>query len=347
MYTIGESPLEEMISMVQHELNTMNRPMVPAILKRGYASELERYCSLILSESLKNTDAIIERVNDACLADMTYKTNKNEIDCMGIQIKTTKGPTTEEVDGIKQLYWTFEVTKKPYDGMLIVLRSIRDGEMWMIPYTLLRELYKARNIAISTAPRSRIIWDQFKVRDDKIVDKLKQYYSSEWIKHLTEEQFNIPVTVNNQKEQNTRKRLSKYIKLDSPPLENMSYDVVFKNIRIQEKNAAYARDRHLGQSTQIKRGRKSRPYEEDDFDALVIHLAEPYDDVFYCIPMKKLIENGFIKTGDNKCKKTMMLYPPGTKKSKFKQRDEWANEFILRYDYLDLEEKILKIISIY
>lgn len=344
-YVIGKSPMQDMIRAVHNELKFGIHPTI-ATQNPGNVTKttMERYCAVLLREAVKLANiGTFEFTNEGCRADAIFIPDKISSYGLGIQIKTTSCYNTS------YKYWRFSGFKKDYSGMLVVLRSLTEGKMWMIPYNLIKRYYTGDMLYLFYSDNSKINWTDFEVTDDNIAATLVEYCKLAQISAMIQlkliQDLNIPVSINQQKEVRIRQRFSELLltldlNIDKPPLEFMSYDLQLGHLHIQEKPARPYKKR-LGLKVKLDHYTSNQVYEAHHFDILVIHLPEPFSKYVYFIPSIKLIDRGFLKTATNPGKCMMLVYPPGTRESKYSRPDRWANEYLLDYDDPEIKVKLL------
>ncbi len=357
-YSIGESPLESMDEAIELEYEKGVRPLV-APFKKGTGNikhtSMERYaCLLVIHAMDKSGKGKINLCTDGCRSDIMFSSSEYPKYYMGIQVKTTTGLVhTKRKNGNTTYSWIFSDTNKDYSGLLMYMRSLTDGESWLIPFDILNIHFKGQNTRIAKTNKStKIDWNIYKVNDKNLLIKIYEYYllglqGNSLISLKTYEDISRPITLNHQKEQSAREKiipvlLQTGLQFVEPKLENMIYDFILGDLKFQEKIAAPKNV--TGFRVSLYTGTYHIPYSQDDFDILLINLPSPHEKLFYLIPMDKLIEHGIVRTGDNGGKIEMSVYPEEIVENiKSQPKNNWQVEFLCSREDPNLVKRMLAI----
>ena len=358
---IGEASIEELQKAVKLEYDFGIRPLVAATgdnYKGNFRNNsMEYYASRLLIHSvLKANIGNIEKCPDNCRADLMFYNPNNLTKCLGIQIKTTNNiKEIKQPAGNITYAWQFSALHKNYDGLLIYMRSLMDGESWLIPYDKIKKYHKnAICLQISRSYDTRIDWKRYEVNNYNIAAKICEYYNSilynvkSNLIFQTYDELSTPTCIEHQKEHKTRKSimpvlLQMDLDIKTPELENMHHDLIIGDLKIQEKKAYPVEDRHKFSVNLYRNHNKSNmggnPYNEKDFDILIIHNPEPYERSFYFIPMDKLIEHGYVETSTTVGKRNMSVYLKENRLNE--QKHNWTVEFLCYYDDPNIAKRLL------
>jgi len=356
-YVIGESPLELLNDAVKLEYDTGIRPLVGKF-KKGTGNikhtSMERYgCLMVIHAVNESGKGKMELCLDQSQSDLMFSTPEHPDKYMGIQVKTTTGITERLKNNNISYSWRFSDTNKNYSGLLMYMRSLTDGESWLIPFNILNMHYKGQNTNIAKSnKRTKIDWSLYKVNDKNLAYMINEYYrlsldgkSSIILK--PRENISIPITINNQKEQDVRKKilpilLQTGLTITEPILENMRYDFTLGKMRIQEKICSLKGV--TGYRVSLYSGDKHLPYNKDDFDILLVDLPVPYEHLFYLIPMDKLVEHGVMKTENCNGRAEMHVYPEEiVKDTQIRSKNNWSVEFLCSQEDPNLVKRMLTI----
>lgn len=343
-YIIGESSLEKLDEAVQMELTHGVCPLVSAKKnnRNNYRNNvMERYAGLVIESCVKARQlGVIEFTNEGCKSDMTYHEG-NSTECMQIQVKTTaSNKPYQRTDARCYDIWKFQM--KEYPGHLMILRSIKDGRTWIIPYDYMVETYTSSEVKVYDLPDNKRYWDRFAVSNDSIADKIHEYYQTRhYLQVVPRSLADVPVHINQQKEIAYRDRLANFIQpLKSPPIEQSHYDMILDDIRIQAKISV--RCKHtIGYAVPMHTGRERIPYHHTDFDALIIYLPDVNAEIFYFIPMLALVRHDIVKSRQSMGKLSMSIFPPDILTPLTHTINRWANNYIFRYDTPNLRSDLI------
>ncbi len=356
-YIIGESPLDVMKDAVRMEYENGIKPKVGQNnIKNIRNSSMERYASLLVIYAVnKLEDVNIEICPDGCRSDLLFYYKDNLTKCMGIQVKTTSRLTIIDRDsGTQDKKWVFSDTYKNYSGLLMYLRCLEDGESWLIPHNILSKFYKGNNLYITAKnTKTRINWGDYKVKDKDLAKTIYNYYyevinKNTVLKLETYDNITRPISADTQKEHQIRKNvipilLKMGFKIEKPHLEDMSYDFIIGNLRIQEKRSRKSSN-HTGLSLDLCKN-DAICYTEQDFDILLIHNPTPHENLIYFIPTDNLKKHKYLKTENWEGIQTVNLYPCETPTDKKRQSisDNWAIEFLCSLDDPNLIQRLIMI----
>ena len=355
-YVIGKSSLEEMDASIEREYETGYRVIVSKKQTSTRNKAMERYASLLAIYSMKRFEkGKLQLSPDCCKSDLIFSREDTPELFLGIQVKTTSNfkTTIRKYDTTK--FWKFSDTDKDYSGFLMYLRSLNDGKSWLIPYNILHQYYKGSSLSIQSNPKLNLTtmnWNDYKVDDRNIAQKIHEYYdlalqSDNVLTLISNEDITKPISECVQKEHNARKIIIPILEktgliVSDPKLENMTYDLIFGEIKIQEK-LSYLKKNLTYYNIHLSRG-SNKPYRQNDFDILLIHNPAPFDRTFYFIPMDKLMEHNYIKKDDTG-NETLLLYPGELENREEinKLKNNWSIEFLCYYDDPNLIKRILEI----
>lgn len=351
IFTIGESPLEMIFHAVENEYENGIRPNVNSKDEASgdLCQVMERYIELLAVYSANKAGyGTLDICPDGCRSDLMYCTKDNPASYIGIQVKTTTGLKETVRDNGKNTYcWQFAAVNKDYKGILMYFRSIIDGEGWLIPYNDVNKYYKAVNLSIVPNPsrKTKIDWDKYKVNNYNIGIKIHEFYldavdkkNSLDIKTLN--QITLPVFDLHQQEHEYRKKIvlvcsEMGLKIGRPIIENMPYDFILGELKIQEK-VATANNMKSGFICELKRRKKLKDgtiylsYVIKDFDILAVHI--PDSDFLYFIPMIVLKKRGIVSDVQEEKRVSIHLYPNEIiEGKKYIFKDNWPVEFLLSY----------------
>lgn len=195
----------------------------------------------------------------------------------------------------------------------------------------------------------RRFWDEYKVSTNDLVSVLDKYslmaLENKWVSPRNYDLAMIPTSPTQQKELETRQRLIGVLNFENPILDCLPYDIIWQNLKIQEKPAY--KGPHLGFYAKCSRDRGVK-YTRNDFDVLLVHCNAPYDRYFYFIPTNILTDRKILKSETCPGKFGFFVYPPGIPRSNVgRMRDEWANSFRYEYKEPNLENKLINICKTY
>jgi hypothetical protein len=304
-----------------------------------------------LSDILKD-DFEIYKMCEGTNADFAIKPkNITQDKLLPIQLKTTLKPSSNLCNN-----YAFSVNRN-YDNMLIILYCISDKRTWLFDSNdkIVRDKIK---ISIG---QNKSIFEPYEVNtkvtnymiiknyinkytndlNNSIIKKLMNLYNN--FKYLkTFNELNIPIAKTAQREQEYRRfREEKfpYLKFEYPQEENMCYDFIINNFKVQEKVASILKKRGKirGDSYIVYLRRQLYKYQQGDNDFYLILL--PDKEQFYLFPESILLENNLISNKDIKEKilTHLTLYP----KSNFSNeiRFNWLNNYLFKFD--DVTEDII------
>jgi len=347
-FVIGETDIEKIDDAVKMEYEEGIRPLVSEKLDRY--STMERYASLLVIHSVSASKVgKMEFCLDGCKSDLMFSVEDNKY--LGIQVKTTKGlKSMKRGDGSLRKGWFFSDVEG-YPGLLMYFRSLIDGKSWLIPYNLLRQYYKSYNLRIPVSKNTKLNWDDYEINDTQLGQMIYEYYkvsinNNDLLVLKDYKNINKAVSKNVQKEYNQRDRILPILektglKIEQPKFENMVYDIILGELRIQEKSSR----QKLKYGLYVNfNGRNHRKYKETDFDILIVHNPSPFDHTFYFIPMDKLAEHGFVKTETQEGNSNLFLYTGEVekdKKSEQSNKNNWALDFLCYYSDPNLTKRLI------
>lgn len=288
-----------------------------------YANNEREYQGLKLLTNILENKCILKRTNEGCKVDLLFKPlDINEDLWLQIQIKTTEKRQKNHACSF--------IKCNGYDKMLIICICLEEKNFWLFNGT-----NRKNKISIGKTQRSKFF--QYLTNQDKILEKLQNYYYYDSYEKINLNKGLIPVTIKSQKEhyfRNMRKKFCPYLEIKYPNIEASVYDCIILGKKVQDKTA-YKSNRNGFKVGLVKRknGKKSLPYEEGDNDFYWFNLQNEYENYFYIIPEKKLIENGYITTKNQIGKQGITLFPNNSNIKKIKSK--WCEKYLYEYNKID------------
>lgn len=341
-YEIGKSTLEELPIAALTEIQTGSPPQIANEISGTRCHEMERYVGFLLQMIVWMSGiGTLIFTNPGCALDALFQVN-GFAHYLGIQIKTTRRQTTQKGSPC----WVFGDIRNPnYDGSIMIFRSIQDQVMWIIPYRVFMERNWSDPLRIFNGPIASKYWNKYRVSTADVIPILSRYFRTAPdngpVSTIDYNYAMRPVSESYQKEYENRQRLVGILTFYLAILDNLTYDIIWQNLRIQEKPAYSIGETQFELLVRLSRNNHV-VYTQTDFDMLLIHCNHPYNQYFYFVPINILCDKGFIRTEISQGKESLYVHPPGTQKSG-RERDEWANDY--RHEYLEpnLEAKLINL----
>lgn len=269
----------------------------------------------ILFDNSKNIK--IKKTDEGCCADLIIKP-KNIYDdkWLPIQVKST--------NSIRNNSYGFNFSKNKYDGNIIILIYIPNNQIWMLDSNVVNN-----NSKISIGLK-KSKYNIYKVNIDELDNKLIEFYNNYKYYHKSFNIINIPITINQQKEQtyklNRENKLS-FLKFDYPEINQAVYDFKINCFKIQEKIASNRNNRKAYSVSLSKRfgNNKFCCYDKNDNDFYWINI--PNFKFFILIPEKILIDKQIVGRTD---KKKTNIYIKKTI-----HEDNWLYPYVFSYNNPD------------
>lgn len=284
------------------------------------------YLSHLISDNFQ-----VEKTNEGCQADMVIRPKEVlEDQWLKIQLKATKGYS----HGI----YNFMSINKDYDDCLIVLISLSDGKVWMIPYEVVKHL---NSLSIG---KTNSIYNKYLVNQENIIATLNNYYKITNLFDL--EQCKIPKPLANRQELFYATRRSEkllFFNFEKPKFDGTVYDFLLNGFKHQEKVSTFVAKKDYFLCKLCKRGsneKKCQYYQVGDNDFYWFWIKD--STYFYVVPEHILLERECI-AAKNEIKagyKMMCLYPHREVESKYNFLDNY------KFDLNNLDqEKIQKLVK--
>jgi hypothetical protein len=296
----------------------------------------------IIKKNIKNI--ILEKTVEGCKADIIIKPNNiNENLWLPIQIKSS-------LNKQKTGYYNFMIHKNYYENTIIILVAITDNRIWILDNTLVNG---KPTVALGG---KESVYNKYEVKVDELDNKIIEFYNNHKSYHITLENANIPVSKSQQLEhiyRLLRKEKINYLTFIEPDTNNITYDFIINNFKVQEKVAiknkklAYisAFRKHDGSNDTViksKRGLSRKHnyacYKKGDNDFYWINLIDTT--FFLIIPEDKLIEKEMINTTNGK---ETRLYIP--EPDNIFNKTHWLKDYIYNYNE-DNKERLINIFDL-
>ena len=202
-----------------------------------------------------------------------------------------------------------------------------------------------------------INWIEYLVKDSDLSSIIEQYYAlalqnNSILSLQTVKDITTPVSGLQQKEHTCRSNIMPYLlstglEVKSPLLENMVYDLILGELKVQEKLSGGRKSDKRGDCKGLEinltklEGNKLIPYHENDFGILLIHNPPPYERTIYFIPTDKLKEHEFV-AGEGVVGKESLCMIVDEAEVTVTIRN-WTSEFLFYYDDPNLKERLLTV----
>jgi len=265
-------------------------------------------------------------------ADLLIKP-KNEENWLNIQIKTTMKKRTFDN------CYMFSNTRN-YPKFLMVLVCIEEEIIWIMN----GNVCCLKPIHLNLSKKGK--YSKYLINNDEINDKIKECYFDENYKKTTKEEGCKSLCENYNKERrffNMRMERLPFLDIEDFKIDNACTDAIINGHKVQDKLAQQEKtnkDRvraSIKKSNGIRNGKRTKqPYKLGDNDYYWFHLPKPFENLFYCIPERCLIENGYLKTETCKGRREILFYPKGQKKV----LSSPCQKYIFNYDEIDENTEI-------
>jgi hypothetical protein len=267
---------------------------------------------------LLEKDFEIIKAFDGCKVDIIFKPKGvNDNQWIGIQVKTSK---------TIHLTYSFHINNS-YKNCLILLFSVDDQNMWIIPENIIGSQQK---ISIGY---NKSKYNIYKINADELINKLHNFYIN-----TTKFEFDIlntPTNIYQQREQLFkifRQETITFIDFKYDEMEGTVYDFKINGYKIQEKIAKLCekQNRYVFQlcknkgTTESKRNQVQYDINDNNFYWLNCDNKQH----FFVIPEKNLIEKGFIGNSEENKNKIFLKI---TIKDELHYRHKWLTPFIFNY----------------
>jgi len=272
---------------------------------------------------------LVEKTNEGCQADMVVRPKDIvEDQWLKIQLKATKCC----LHGI----YNFKNLNKDYTHCLIVLISLSDGKVWIIPYEAVKHL---SSLSIG---KTNSIYNKYLVNQTNIISAFNNYYNSTKLFEL--EQCKIPRTLASCQELLYAKRRIErleFFSFEKPQFDGTVYDFIMNGFKHQEKVSTYVAKKNYYVCQLCKHGNNEKQrqyYQAGDNDFYWLWIKD--STIFYVVPDQILLDQKCI-VAENETKegyKMMCLYPHRKVESKYNFLDEY------KFDLDNLNQEQMKIL---
>jgi hypothetical protein len=300
----------------------------------GYQLEYDSY--IFIKELISNAFDII-KLPEGTKADLLVKPNNIEDDlwCQ-IQLKATKAPARKN-------QYNFNLNKQ-YLNMVIICNCLEDEKLWVMSGDVFKD-YRTVTLCEKNSK-----YEKYICKSDNLAKQLLQFYENENVKKIDSKSAYRDVCPNVAKEQKYRllreAKLS-FIAFEYSEMGGLVYDFKINGLKFQEKYNNHTNDNpnrfnfHLHKyGGTINNKAIECPYGQSDNDFYWFHV--PGDKLFYVIPEIELLENGFIKSINQRGKKSIVLHPHCSFEDLTKRciTTAFANKYLFDYDNLDKSNNI-------
>jgi hypothetical protein len=298
----------------------------------------------IIKDNIK--DSILEKTVEGCKADIIIKPNSiDENLWLPVQVKGT-------IKKLKTGYYSFSIHKNYYENTIIILVAIDDKKVWIMDNSIING---KDTIALGG---KESIYNKYEVKIEELNEKIIDFYNKNESYYITKENVNIPTSKSQKLEHTSRLLRQKinYLTFIEPEINNITYDFIINNYKIQEKVAikqtkesthvsfeCYIASfrKHNGRDketpTTSNRGLSRKAiytcYERGDNDFYWINLED--SSIFFIIPEWRMIEKKLVNI---KTKNESSLYIP----QDITKKEHWLNKYIYNYND-DNKEKLLEL----
>ena len=257
---------------------------------------------------------------DGCKIDIILKPKEiNDNKWIGIQVKTSK---------TANLSYSFHINNN-YKNCLILLFSVNDQNMWIIPENIIGNQQK---ISIGY---NKSKYNIYKVNNDELINKLHNFYIN--TTKFEYDILNTPTNIYQQREQVFkffRKKTINFIDFNYDEMEGTVYDFKINGYKIQDKTAKLCEKRNrsvfqLCKNKGTTEGNRNQvQYDVNDNDFYWLNCDNKQH--FFVIPEKILIEKGFIGNKEENKNKIFLII---TIKDElyYDYRHKWLTPFIFNY----------------
>jgi len=267
---------------------------------------------------------------EGCRADLLIKP-KNKEKWLRIQVKTTE----KKID--RNCYQFNHVNN--YEDYLLICICLTEQLFWIIDGNI------CKNLKTLKFTKNSKKWGKYLITNREINDKIIYFYENMKKVNIEEGLFTILESVRKEIQYNLkRKKLLNWLTYNKVETECSSTDIIINGFKIQDKlayidktrkNEAYRCDikKHYQQINYVG---KRVPYSKGDNDYYWFFLPQPFENLFYIIPERELIDNEYIKTDDCKGRSCIFLYPKG--------REDvlsfFCQKYLFNYNEIDEDTKI-------
>jgi hypothetical protein len=297
-----------------------NKKMFGDTTDGSYMNFLEYYgISLITKWIEKNF--ILEKTNDACLADIIIKP-KNIYDdiWLPIQLKFTMNEINNS--------YSFHINNN-YKDMYLFAMCLCNEKIWLINGN---ELSNVLKLTISDVHSEK--YDKFFVLKDGLNNKFITMYNDNKIKKITKKEANRTTSEKHQKEydyRELREEKINFLSFEYPKISCMVYDFKINGYKIQEK-ITFKKNIYdfaiLHKNGGTKSGNQSKiPYDKGDSDFYWFNFQDK--NTFYIIPEDALICQNLINVENNSAVRNINF-----------STYRWTDEYRYTYDNLDKNKLI-------
>lgn len=271
-----------------------------------------------------NKDFYYERTHESALYDLIIKPkNIKKDEWLPLQLKSTVGNYF--------MYYTFALNKI-YKDCVIIFVTLCDERFWIFEDT---NLFVNNHSHISIGIK-KSKYSKFEVNRDNLSNKFLNIYGKHNNIILPKYQAIKPQSESSLIEfeyRVLREEKLNFLEFEYPITQYQEFDFKINGYKIQEK-VGNQQDGNNFAYFQISRtlNRSKVKYDIGDNDYYWLHM--PNKRIFYIIPEKALIDEGYVGN-ENKIKKlSIRVVDP-------KKYDEWYNKYEYKYDDLDKDKIIL------
>ena len=279
-------------------------------------------------KSLLNEKFEVLITNEGCKADMAIKPLESDEDEWAmIQLKSAS--KTKEGSGDS---FAYSLKKNDYSDMIVVFTAKVANSIWIIDGEMIKDLTGV-NLSLNRGTK----YIDYKVHPDYFLHEVTQLWDSSKIKKMPIKDImkrHFKSVQNEDIYMHLRKSNIDFIKFEE--VRNYeSTDFLVNGFKVQEK-FAYKDHQQYNLNLHKNGGIKDKkvPYEKGDNDFYWIHLGEWR--LFYVIPEKILIENGYIVEDGKKAKPHIGIYPKLYNETP--KDNEWIEEFVFDYHNIDVQK---------
>lgn len=275
-----------------------------------------------------------KKTNEGCKADMMIRDkNYNTNEWIGIQLKTT----TKIIHKHANTYtYNFAFHNNNYDNMLVICYCIDEDKMWLFKYENISHI--KRNLSISINSKYN------KYLTNNLLEDINKLYTEQY--KFNKEELLLPQTKKCQKEYKyacIRKEKLSFLKFNNPEHENMCYDFIINNYKIQEKVSYIRKDKgwmivsiHKNKGRDNNGNKKNIMYQKGDNDFYWFNIEN--SNIFYIIPENIMIKYNFVTEKEDEIKNYRKLNFDSP-------YNKWLRDY--KYDYSNInKEQIQKIFNI-
>lgn len=279
----------------------------------------------ILSNLLKN-NFIVKKTNDGCKCDMYIKPiNTINDKWLQIQLKSSK---------FNGRVYSFALHNNKYNNMLVILYHLIDKKLWIVDGNLLPSVNKL------TIGKKKSIYDKYVLNIENIIKTIFNYYQSFTLFNENEilEQLNSANLIEHVHRIKRENKLKNIIDIEYPKDDNMVYDVLINNYKVQDKSGRKkTRNGHDYFEFVIKKSKDNKKwYNKNDNDFYWFYNS--FNSMILVIPENELLIHNYINENkQKKLKSSFCINFKNITKNKF-------SNYVFDYNNLDTEKlaKLLK-----